>query len=346
MVRPLTHTALSTLVLACSMLASPALAQGPAEPRPRERVREGMFLTARPGGILRVSTGDWVFVPQDTGQGPKLRPMVILPSQTLTRLAAGAQVMTGTAAGVVSGQVFVYRGREYLLPTAYRIIAPEEINRTADGQKPEATDAPAEKDTPPEKDTSANAEKPVPPTDASPRVGAENQPEAKPLPKDLAGDPSVEELVRDLEARKTQPRALTPRTGGTDRAAPAGVAAAGEAKSGDKEVDAAGDAGKAIEAPVESFPEGKLITSMRGRVTRTSEGELAFSRDADTDSPAGGAMVLLPCQTLQSIEELTAWRGETLVLEVSGRVFEYESRRYLLATMFVVQPPSETRPTQ
>lgn len=352
------NSALAALLAASLVTAAPSLAQtaAPGVPVRREAVREGMFLTARPGGLLRVSTGDWVFVPQDTGEGPRLRPMVILPSQTLTRLAAGAQALTGQAAGVVSGQVFVYRGREYLLPTAYRIIAPEQISNIPTGLTPtepekgkpdeaQPSDAKPTDNKPSDSKTEASG---VTTPDSKPDEKSDEKPQAKPLPTNLEKDPSVEELVRDLEARKTQPRALTPRVGGGDRVTTNKVETKPEAKPEVKTDAKPGEKTSEVakEAPIESLPEGKLITSMRGRVTRTGEGELAFSRDGDHDSPAGGAMVLLPCQTLQSLEELTAWRGEALVLEVSGRAFEFENRRYLLPTMFVVQPPSETRPTQ
>lgn len=337
----------SVLIAAPALLGLEADAAAQTAAAKRETVREGMFLTARPGGLLRVSTGDWVFVPQDTGEGPKLRPMVILPSQTLTRLAAGAQALTGQAAGVVSGQVFVYRGREYLLPTAYRIIAPEEINNVPNGLTPSEPEKSKAEEAKPTESEPAETKADEGGDKKTEQPSAE-QPQPKPLPKNLENDPSVEELVRDLEARKTQPRALTPRAGGGDRATANKPEAKAETKPEVKSEAGAGDKRNetAKEAPVENLPEGKLITSMRGRVTRTGDGELAFSRDGDSDSPGGGAMVLLPCQTLQSLEELTAWRGETLVLEVSGRVFEFENRRYLLPTMFVVQPPSETRPTQ
>lgn len=309
------------LVLAGSL--SPCVsAQAPAA-KVRESIREGVFITARPGGLVKVSTGDWVFVPQDTGEGPKLRAMVLLPCQTLTRLEAGAQLLTGQAAGVVSGQVFVYRGREYLLPTAYRIIAPEEMVKAAPAPTTSSEPTSADK---------ASEEKPgVAPTH----------------PTDLEHDPSVEELVRDLESRKTQPRALTPRTGGADRLPTQQPAAAPTPASGDGTKQGVDTGAASATAPTgDQLAEGKVLTSMRGRVTRTPEGELAFSRDGDPDSPTGGPMVLLPCQTLQSIEELTAWRGESLIIEVGGRAFEFENRRYLLPTMFVVQPPSDTRPTQ
>ncbi|MCC6969919.1 MAG: hypothetical protein IT434_06820 [Phycisphaerales bacterium] len=359
------NSACAALLAASLVAGAPSLTASGAsnQPSKREGPREGMFLTARPGGLLRVSTGDWVFVPQDTGEGPKLRPMVILPSQTLSRLAAGAQALTGQAAGVVSGQVFVYRGREYLLPTAYRIIAPEQISNIPTGLTPTEPEKgqpdeaqPSDAKPADNKTSDSKAEQPgVTTPDTNPDQGLDEKPDekpqAKPLPTNLENDPSVEELVRDLEARKTQPRALTPRVGGGDRVTTSKPEPKPESNSaGTPDVKNDGTSGAsaeaAKEAPIESLPEGKLITSMRGRVTRTSEGELAFSRDGDSDSPTGGPMVLLPCQTLQSLEELTAWRGEALVLEVSGRAFEFENRRYLLPTMFVVQPPSETRPTQ
>lgn len=86
----------------------------------RRGLPEGSFVSATPGIVVRVSTGDVVFVPDDAGPGKGVAPMALLASQRgeqVESLAAGAPE-TG-ARVVLTGQAFTYRSRHYLLVTAY-----------------------------------------------------------------------------------------------------------------------------------------------------------------------------------------------------------------------------------
>lgn len=79
---------------------------------------EGSFLIASPGVIARTPSGAWVFAPDASEELGQIKPMILLPSQMLTRLA---QLIddTGVASGLrISGRVTLYRDHNYLLVTA------------------------------------------------------------------------------------------------------------------------------------------------------------------------------------------------------------------------------------
>lgn len=250
------------------------------------RLREGAFVSRREGAILRAPSGDWIFVPAPSAPAPASpdapnpkpvppandRPMVLMPCMALERLEQSAASAGERPRVSLSGQVFDYRSREYLLLSQPSVVL-----------SAEAPEQPAE---PPASSTN-------PPTD----------------------NPDVRDLIKDLESQRSAPRTL-PKSG------PPAQRAAGADKSA-------------------LVSEGTMITARRGRLIRLSGGELAFSTDGDVNSQTDRPLVLLACQTLSRMEEVTAWRGENLVLEVSGRVLNYAGRNYLLPTMFLVPPPSD-----
>lgn len=129
---------------------------------------------------------------------------------------------------------------------------------------------------------------------------------------DLTSDPTVEQLLTDLEQRRVA--ASAPMAGG----------------SGDA------DEKKAI-------PEGTFITRKRGRIVRLSAGEWAFTADSDVDSPASNdqPMLLAPCLALGRIEQMVMEYGDDLAFEVSGRVTAYHDRNYLVPTMYQVLPVTD-----
>jgi hypothetical protein len=91
--------------------------------------------------------------------------------------------------------------------------------------------------------------------------------------------------------------------------------------------------------------EGSLITWRRGWMTREPAGTWVFTFAAD----AGGQqedppMVLMPCLLLERMERQLEQGGRRRVLLVSGRVFRYGRRNYLLPTAF--QVPRERTPLQ
>ena len=47
------------------------------------------------------------------------------------------------------------------------------------------------------------------------------------------------------------------------------------------------------------------------------------------------ALVLMPCTNLESLERMANRRGEKALVLMTGRVFAYEGRNYLMPTFFV-----------
>jgi len=143
--------------------SNPADIRPTTSPAPgRALLREGAFLADQPGEMRRLRTGGWVFViqgeDQDAPPGPAL---ALLPCQTLTEMEQVASAAPKQTTMRVSGQVFVYRGRNYFLPTVFTLQA------ARPSEKPEA-----------------------PPSE---------EPADQPAPETL-DDPTVEELIASLEA--------------------------------------------------------------------------------------------------------------------------------------------------
>jgi hypothetical protein len=91
----------------------------PAQPAPegatwagRRLLPEGAFVTGRRGEILISSGGDVILAPMSKDEPP----MVLMPCGTLGQLRTA---WTGSGEVTVSGQAFVYRGRQYLLTSCF-----------------------------------------------------------------------------------------------------------------------------------------------------------------------------------------------------------------------------------
>ncbi len=91
------------------------------------------------------------------------------------------------------------------------------------------------------------------------------------------------------------------------------------------------------------MPEGTTLVMRRGSVSRGSTGAWKFVFEADASGLADPPMILLPCMTLQRLERHAQTRGNEPIL-LSGRVFVYEGRNYLLPTVF--QRPYERNSVQ
>lgn len=68
--------------------------------------------------------------------------------------------------------------------------------------------------------------------------------------------------------------------------------------------------------------------------------------DGDTKSPSPAPMVLLRCRMTQKLDELATARGDDLVVQVSGRVFVYGGRNYVLPTLAQVVPTGDVKSLQ
>lgn len=92
--------------------------------------------------------------------------------------------------------------------------------------------------------------------------------------------------------------------------------------------------------------ENTFITQRRGRMTRSMTNDWVFTMDADAKGKGEPAMVLMPCMNLQNMEKTVERAGEGTSFTVSGTVYVYKGRNYLLPTMYVVNRRSELSPAQ
>lgn len=232
---------------------------------------EGSFVAPRTGAIVKAGSGDFVFVPERGEQGPSDPPFVLLPCETLTQIAGAP----GEGPVSIGGQVFIYRGRHYLLPTSFtREVAPA------------AVEAPSQPATPP------------------------------------PADPSVQDLMRMLEdgAGRAVPPPTPVDADPTARRPPVGVARG----------------------------EGTVLVSKRARLVRLpgAGGQFGATIDNDTNSPAELPMVLLPCRALERLEAVASWRGEDTAFLLSGRVYTYDGRNFVLPVLVQVQRETDVAPMQ
>ena len=105
-------------------LTGPAVGVAPGlGPTPLKR--EGSFVVSRRGRVVE-SGGrgmGWMFVFDSDNGGGSDTPMLLMPCRLLEDLEEVATTRGDTAAMLVSGEVYVYRGENYLLPTVMRLAA-------------------------------------------------------------------------------------------------------------------------------------------------------------------------------------------------------------------------------
>ncbi len=99
---------------------------------------------------------------------------------------------------------------------------------------------------------------------------------------------------------------------------------------------AAAHVGEAARASL--LREGEIVSARRGRLVRAAHNawDVVFDNDPQTPEGAAVSMRLLPCRTLERMEEVGVRFGETLSLVVSGQVYVFEGENYLLPTVFRV----------
>ncbi|MCA9288911.1 MAG: hypothetical protein KDA05_10030 [Phycisphaerales bacterium] len=149
---------------------------------------EGSFLVRRVGAMLRAPSGEWIFVFAPSPTGEIDTPMVLAPSSELEAVLPIVAEQESPRPLMVTGQVLVYAGRNYLVPLAISDAA-------AFAQPPaEHPDGALEDQQPP------------------PGAGESPTPSQPPTMQELAADPDVASLIADLEARRNVPRGLAPRT--------------------------------------------------------------------------------------------------------------------------------------
>ncbi|PHQ80638.1 MAG: hypothetical protein COB69_05635 [Phycisphaera sp.] len=96
---------------------------------------EGSFIVQLNGLVHAASQGAWIFEPTDLIDESKIKPMIVLPSQTLTRLIQIVGLSAEHNKVALTGEVLLYRGRNYLLITAITTKAADETE-TEPAQEP------------------------------------------------------------------------------------------------------------------------------------------------------------------------------------------------------------------
>lgn len=250
------------------------------------RLPEGTTLISRPGHVLTLASGHRMFVIDKQERRAGEGPMLIFPSRVLASLDASL-AGSSVAPVALSGYVYEYDGRNYLLPTAF----------SRDTLPPPAQ---------PESESTIESLAANPTSANEIRIAS------------AFDDPDVASLLDELDSSPAVRAVAPPMT------------------------QAAGDESNqsSVVAGTEAFvADGTPITRRRARLVRGPGGAwaLRFDNDFDTarvnpllDQP----MTVLPCRLLQRLEALAMTRGEGVELIVSGRVYTYGQRSYILPTIY------------
>ncbi|MCA9292446.1 MAG: hypothetical protein KDA20_01385 [Phycisphaerales bacterium] len=143
---------------------------GDASPVPQPAlIREGAVLSQRVGVLRRLRGGGWAFL-SAAPDGSRLA-LVLLPSTRLTEMTRLVESTNDPIGFEISGQVYAYRGRNYLLPTRFHTTASQ--------------DAPLEHQ--------PSSSKPTPAAEDTSPFGEGVQ--------GLRSTPSIDELLADVEER-------------------------------------------------------------------------------------------------------------------------------------------------
>lgn len=289
---------------------------------------EGTLLTGLVGTLVRSPMDDVIFLPDAsttdadgaTVPQPNAPAMVLLPTQKLAQLTAATRGLDADTRIAITGQVFVYRDRQFLLPTTFAVRPKTAVKSTPEPAAESATNS-----------------NPTTTAKQTPTPDAKKPDPNAPTPT-ANTDPRVEDLIRDLESMRGPARVMDPSdTTSTPPATPPSTS-----PSSDPATPAPAEASEAL------TPEGTLLVNRRGRLTRSAAtgGRIAIAFDNDPDSPVTGSMVVLPCSMLRSMEEVVATKSEDLAFIVSGRVLVYEGQNYLLPVLFQVRQTTDIRPQQ
>lgn len=139
-----------------------------------------------------------------------------------------------------------------------------------------------------------------------------------PATKPTPAEPDPAQTIRDMEKdRAKSPAAMPP----SPPPARPGEAAPSEGARG---------------SATRLLREGTFVTGRRARMTRSATGEWVLNFDEDATGPSDAPMTLMPCLNLMSMERVAERGGDSLTFTVSGQVFVYKGRNYILPTMYVI----------
>jgi hypothetical protein len=331
-------------------LALPGMIGAEGQTPAISRRPEGFVISRQTGRLARTASGALLFLldPPNVAAARRLQGLIVLPSgvtdrleksptvgpiPTLTLDAQGRATAGGDGPRVtLSGPLYVYRGRQFLLPSAFSTTLAPTAQPTPAPNTPATTPPNTPATTPPAVPAT------TPPSASAPE--AQPAPAAPPASPDALPGDDVASIIRDLETKRLMPRGL-------DRPAPEAAApASADGTSGEAGGAASPQSAPASEAAGATGDEGLLVAARRGRLVRLNTGELTVTFDNGTGS-AGRMppLVVLPCRLLESMEDLVARRGDELAVTVSGRVVSSRGRAFLMPSAVTVRPELGVRPT-
>lgn len=89
--------------------------------------------------------------------------------------------------------------------------------------------------------------------------------------------------------------------------------------------------------PAKLRREGEFVISRKGRLVRSGDGmHTLFVFDADSKDSPEAPMAVVPCQMLQSMEDLMGQRGDQIQFILSGQILVYRGVNYVLPTMMTL----------
>jgi len=119
--------------------AIPALAVPDYKPKASDLLREGALVHRMQGRLLGSPGGGRVFVFDQVEGQPAPAPMIVMPSVRLTEMERLLSSRTAGVTFLVTGEAFVYHGRNYLLPSGFttrqRELEKEQAEQTPDGSQ-------------------------------------------------------------------------------------------------------------------------------------------------------------------------------------------------------------------
>jgi len=273
-------------------------------------LREGSVISRVVGDItLDPDERHWVFRPVQPESGNLRREFVLLPSLTLEDMLQTRRLAPSPVEFEVTGRVFIYKGRNYLLAE----LAPPIVRfdtRPADAPSPtsrvETSPNGASKFAPPD----PNARKAP-----APKTGDAKSNDAQPVDRD--GDATVEDIERRLEKR----------IGRT----PLGRSSESATRPAD---DAPRPAGDAREADTPLPEPGSRLVLRAGRLMRDPQaGSWRFVPE-QTSGKGDRSLEILPCLMLERLERMAREGESSPKILLSGTVIVFEGNAYLLPTNF------------
>jgi hypothetical protein len=272
-------------------------------------IREGSAITDAVAHIQRDPDRGWwkLIIDQNDANLPQ-QELFLLQCTQLSQMQHIVEASDRTVKFQLSGQVFVFRGRNYVLPTYAPVLAQSEARDSASPDD-SSTQAPQPGAPPPVPDQQPPANQP---TDSEQSKTSPSQDSQR-----------AADIMRDLE-RGTGPMPRHPSAAQHQNEPGARPRAASDANENKK-----------------LLPEETPLVSRRGKITRDASGGWMFVFDSDASGLADPPMRLLPCLLLERIEDYARRTGNNSPALLSGPVYLYESQNYLLPTVFRI--PQERR---